>query len=96
MGDCLLCSSPVPSSQEDANYAYVAGVADGIALCVANYHVPLCETHRAKLQEVLAEVHDVGAELTRTKCGGLTLPTFSGIEPLDCCGATRDEKSTRH
>ena len=51
---CLLCTSPIPSSQEDANYAYIAGMADGVLfMSRGERRSSLCDVHAAKLAEVL-------------------------------------------
>lgn len=54
--DCFLCSSPVPCCQNDANAAYLCGIADGII--AAQQHkdnVPLCRPHREQLAHILAD-----------------------------------------
>ena len=51
---CFLCTSPVPQFQEDANYAYIAGTADGMLFAArGERRCSLCSMHQAKLDEVL-------------------------------------------
>jgi len=82
---CLLCTSPVPADREDANMAYLAGFADGIAAVVKQFRRYLCPKHKTQMVELLEEAH--GLTLSDTpvppgQCGKCGKPL--AVHPSDC------------
>ena len=88
--ECFLCTSPVPTTQEDANYAYLAGIVDGLT-CAAKKDdlVKLCAAHRAKLAK-LCERNRV--TLDASPPPAREIPAKNSIEAFVHCVACMNER----
>ena len=87
---CLLCTSPVPSDREDANYAYLAGYADGMLFKArGERRSMLCAEHSAKLVDIL---NDYGLTLEGGGIPPRPIPEKASIEAFIHCVKCLHEK----